>query len=137
MFLRGPQTEGELRGRASRMDDIADVDALRTLLKPLSERKLVVYLSPEGRRGTVVTHGFHDPHELARLRTQFANAGAETESAVSISPATAAKADLSPLETRLTEAHAKIAALEAEVVRLKAVVEHIQKELGISAPTAG
>src|SRR5262249_51787323 len=64
--LRGPQTEGELRGRASRMEEIAALDALRAVLRPLVERKLVVYLTPEGRRGTVLTHGFHAAQEFDR-----------------------------------------------------------------------
>jgi uncharacterized protein YceH (UPF0502 family) len=55
LLLRGPQSEGDLRGRASRMDDIADLDALRELLKSLASRNLVVYLTPEGR-GAVLTH---------------------------------------------------------------------------------
>ena len=61
LLLRGPQTEGELRGRASRMEPIEDLESLRALLKPLAERRLVVYLTPQGRRGTVLTHGFHAP----------------------------------------------------------------------------
>src|SRR5437588_5625786 len=68
LLLRGPQTEGELRGRASRMEPIADVDALRAVLRPLVDRSLVVYLTPEGRRGTVLTHGFHAADELDGLR---------------------------------------------------------------------
>ena len=51
LLLRGPQTEGELRGRASRMEPIDDLDALRNVLRPLVERKLVVYLTAEDRRG--------------------------------------------------------------------------------------
>jgi uncharacterized protein YceH (UPF0502 family) len=68
LLLRGPQTEGELRTRASRMEPIDDLDALRAALRPLVERKLVVYLTPEERRGAVLTHGFHDPRELEHLR---------------------------------------------------------------------
>src|SRR5947209_9003849 len=68
LLLRGPQTEGELRGRASRMEPIADLEALRAALHQLAERRLVVYLTPEGRRGTTVTHGFHAPEDLERLR---------------------------------------------------------------------
>jgi uncharacterized protein YceH (UPF0502 family) len=68
LLLRGPQTEGELRGRASRMEPIADLETLRAKLRTLSSRKLVVYLTPEGRRGTVLTHGFHGPEELEHLR---------------------------------------------------------------------
>jgi uncharacterized protein YceH (UPF0502 family) len=68
LLLRGPQTEGELRGRASRMEPIADLETLRAKLRPLAERKLVVYLTQEGRRGTILTHGFHGPEELEHLR---------------------------------------------------------------------
>jgi len=69
LLLRGPQTEGELRTRAARMEPIEDIDELRGILKPLAERKLVVYLTPERSRGAVLSHGFHAPEELARLRT--------------------------------------------------------------------
>src|SRR5437868_898428 len=64
LLLRGPQTEGELRSRASRMEPLDDLDALRQALKPLVERKLVLYLTAEDRRGAALTHGFHDPVEL-------------------------------------------------------------------------
>ena len=36
LLLRGAQTEGELRGRAARMDPIADLSALRSVLTSLS-----------------------------------------------------------------------------------------------------
>ncbi|HEY1859498.1 MAG TPA: DUF480 domain-containing protein, partial [Gemmataceae bacterium] len=49
LLLRGPQTEGELRGRASRMEPIDDLEALRNVLRKLVERRLVIYLTPEGR----------------------------------------------------------------------------------------
>src|SRR5262249_31297549 len=58
LLLRGPQTEGELRGRASRMEPIADLETLRQKLRPMAERKLVVFLGAEGRRGTQIMHGF-------------------------------------------------------------------------------
>src|SRR5262245_62111796 len=72
LLLRGPRTEGDLRVRANRMttpaDEVKDLDALRALLKPLAERGLVVYLTPERQRGTLLTHGFHDVRELERLK---------------------------------------------------------------------
>src|ERR1700730_16681476 len=43
LLLRGPQTEGELRARASRMEPIDDLDALRSVLRPLMDRNLVLY----------------------------------------------------------------------------------------------
>ena len=47
-LLRGAQTEGELRGRAARMDPIADLAALRPILDSLKAKGLIVSLTPEG-----------------------------------------------------------------------------------------
>src|SRR5947209_9491503 len=115
LLLRGPQTEGELRGRAARMEAVEDLDALRAVLKPLAERRLVVYLSPENRRGTVLTHGFHAAPELEKLRaTHGAGSGVADEG---LAPAPVARpaagiADerVKALEARLAEAGAEIAA---------------------------
>src|SRR5450432_1916678 len=43
LLLRGAQTEGELRGRASRMEPLDDLEQLRQALRPLAERKLVLF----------------------------------------------------------------------------------------------
>src|SRR5262249_43963589 len=40
LMLRGPQTEGDLRGRASRMEPLADLAVLRGILDALVPRKL-------------------------------------------------------------------------------------------------
>jgi uncharacterized protein YceH (UPF0502 family) len=78
LLLRGPQTEGELRTRASRMEPIDDLDVLRAKLRPLVERNLVRYLTPEGR-GAMLTHGFHDARELDSLKRHAAAAPAAAE----------------------------------------------------------
>lgn len=75
LLLRGDQTEGELRGRASRMDNIADLNALRTLLTSLMAKNLVVSLTPEGR-GHVVTHNLYKPREMENLRAKYTGASA-------------------------------------------------------------
>jgi uncharacterized protein len=130
LLLRGPQTEGELRGRASRMEPINDLDALRALLAGLAQRKLVVYLSPEGRRGTVVTHGFHDPAELGPLRQRFAAGEAEPAPAARPAPAAATAPDrLAPLERQLADAQAQIAQLRGEVAHLTDLTAAQQKQL--------
>ena len=67
LLLRGAQTEGDLRGRASRMDEIPDLDVLRRHLDRLSERGLVVWLSPPGR-GRMLTHGLLPEESLAKVR---------------------------------------------------------------------
>lgn len=118
LLLRGPQTEGDLRGRASRMNDIADLDTLRVLLAGLQARNLVVYLTPGGR-GAVVTHGFHTPEELATERAKHGG-GAGT---VDFPPRVEApRPTVTPgLETRLNEAFDEIARLRERVARLEAL----------------
>lgn len=117
LLLRGPQTEGELRGRASRMEPIDDLDALRAVLRPLSERRLVVYLGPEGRRGVTLTHGFHEPAELERLR---ARAGSEEASpAPRAEPRPQSQADLADLRQLVAELQAQVADLAEQVRALK------------------
>ncbi len=102
LLLRGPQSEGDLRGRASRMEEIADLDELRGLLKSLAERKLVVYVTGAGGRGAVVTHGFHAADELVTAAAYPAH-----RPEASGPPAGGA------LEARLAALEARVAALEA------------------------
>ena len=74
LLLRGAQTEGDLRGRASRMDEIPDLDVLRQHLDRLAERGLVVWLSPPGR-GRMLTHGLLPPEKLEKVRSQLGMGG--------------------------------------------------------------
>ena len=133
LLLRGPQTEGELRTRASRMEPIDDLDALRRVLRPLVERNLVVYLTPEERRGAVLTHGFHDPRELEQLRGHHAAEPVPTISAppTPVAQPAPSRADAaSPaLEAALTEAKNEIAALKETVARLQTNLTALQTEL--------
>jgi hypothetical protein len=71
LLLRGAQTEGELRGRAARMDPIADLAALRPILDSLKAKGLIVSLTPEGR-GHVLTHALYEPQEMEKVRRQVA-----------------------------------------------------------------
>jgi uncharacterized protein YceH (UPF0502 family) len=139
LLLRGPQTEGELRGRASRMEPIEDLNTLRSLLSRLAERRLVVHLSPEGRRGAMITHGFHAPDEMAALR-----AGHGTDDAVPItsSPPATWKTPAPPgavpsesiaagsaLEARLAAAESEINGMRQTVADLRATVADLEAEL--------
>jgi hypothetical protein len=71
LLLRGAQTEGELRGRAARMDPIPDLAALRPILASLEAKKLIVSLTPQGR-GHVLTHALYEPREMEKLRAEYA-----------------------------------------------------------------
>lgn len=131
LLLRGPQTEGELRGRASRMEPIDDLDVLREVLRPLAERRLVVYLTPEARRGTVLTHGFHASEELERLRSRHRADAIHPDSGESAHPVPGASRPASDpnFGARLTEAQAEIAALKSQVASLQASVTAVIEEV--------
>jgi uncharacterized protein YceH (UPF0502 family) len=121
LLLRGPQTEGELRARASRMEPIDDLEGLRVGLRRLVERRLAVYLGPEGRRGTTVTHGFHEPEELKHLRARHAAEDAGLPAPTP--PARPVPPDAAPgLESRLTAAQGEIADLRKAMAELQATV---------------
>ena len=135
LLLRGAQTEGELRGRASRMEPIADLSALRSILASLTAKGLVVSLTPEGR-GHVVTHGLHTPRELENLKVQCveqATAAAPVDDDVPASspatrvgalpvaaPAPADTAALDALRRDVEELRAQVAQLRAEQEDLSA-----------------
>jgi uncharacterized protein YceH (UPF0502 family) len=155
LLLRGPQTEGELRSRVSRMEPMDDLDALRAVLRPLAERKLVVYLTPEGRRGTSLTHGFHSPQELQAARAAMPAEAAPVGGSVSegrppagrpsagearppVAQAPGGDAALAQLKSELAAARAETAALhvklgevQAEVAALKEQVREIRAGLGL------
>jgi uncharacterized protein YceH (UPF0502 family) len=101
LLLRGSQTEGELRGRAARMEPIADVGALRPVLESLKNKRLLVSLSSSGR-GHVVTHNLYEPQEMDKQRTLHAD---RQEDLSSPSPATASYGT-SPADTFDRSTHA-------------------------------
>lgn len=131
LLLRGPQTEGELRTRASRMEPIEDLDALRTVLRRLVQRNLVVYLTPEERRGAVVTHGFHDPRELESLRArEAAQPAAAPVSQPAPAPARAAGEEASSaLRAELAEVRGEVTALRQQTADLQKTVSSLQEEM--------
>lgn len=134
LLLRGAQTEGELRGRASRMEPLDDLDKLRQVLHHLKERGLVVYLGPEGRRGTTVTHGFHAAGELESLRGRAGQALATEEAPGRYTPREAA----APAPDRLTALEAELAQTRAEVAALQEQVSHLANILSqIAQPPSG
>jgi uncharacterized protein len=116
LLLRGAQTEGELRGRASRMEPIDDLEALRPVLRGLADRKLVVFLGQEGRRGTMVTHGFYAPSELERLRASAASGAL-------------ASSEPTPASTARPESESQVATLRAEVNALRQQLAQVQGQV--------
>jgi uncharacterized protein YceH (UPF0502 family) len=131
LLLRGPQTEGELRGRASRMEPVADLEALRNVLRPLAERKLVVFLGPEGRRGTLITHGFHAPQELETLRLR-APAEMDAPSEVLTSgTGRGSDSEIAALRSELEECRLQLRQVQDSLASLTAEFHDLKKALGV------
>ncbi len=140
LLLRGSQTEGELRTRVARMDDIADLETLRKHLEHLQAKGLVQSLTPPGR-GHVVTHGLYESRELESERSKFsAMAAAEVleeeapraaPSPVSI-PRPAVSAPTAARETQnhdLNELQAQLTDLRSEVSELRQLIAGQEAEL--------
>lgn len=141
LLLRGAQTVGELRGRAARMEAIADLSALKPVLDSLAARGLVIELSAAGR-GQIVSHGLYEPRELERVR---ADAGVAASAAATRDPeqesvpmrhavvSTASSAtdsvDLEPLRRELGALRQEVAALRAELDTLSESHRQAQREL--------
>jgi uncharacterized protein YceH (UPF0502 family) len=128
LLLRGPQTEGDLRARASRMEPIADLPALHALLDGLVEKGLVTYLSPPGqKRGVVVTHALYPPAEAEKVRQAFLQApvGGDDEDRPSrMAGVRAEAAAIGPPPWA-----AEIAVLRTEVESLRGSVAELATEL--------
>jgi uncharacterized protein YceH (UPF0502 family) len=150
LLLRGEQTIGELRTRASRLEPIADLGELQRLLDELESRKLVVKLTPSGR-GQIVSHNVYPEFELEQLRKKVAAGGVfigdeepddATATVASLPPARPAPSH-SPQATVSTPAASsapiapnpslEIEELRAAVARLSARLEHIERELGVTS----
>lgn len=127
LLLRGPQTLGELRQRASRMDPIPDLGSLQVLLSGLEKKNLILYLTPAGR-GQIVTHNVYLPHELDALKTEYANYKGSSDSADdSDSPTPVASSRSSSSHSAALEN--RIAELEATINDLKTRLENVEKLL--------
>ncbi len=114
LLLRGEQTLGDLRARASRMEKIAGLSELKPIVQSLLEKGLMVELTPPGR-GQMVTHNLYRPGELNRLKSQSVQAGADAEGA----PEKTSDSAPSPLATRVEELEMRVQQLEETVVQLQ------------------
>jgi uncharacterized protein len=136
LLLRGPQTKGDLRVRAARMDPIDTQEALEGILQPLVARRLVVYLNDPERRGAMLTHGFHTPDELVRVKAIAANAPAsvqDVEAPVPRSTTPVPAPDVvATLEAKLVAAIAEIDVLKSRVTGLETAMGELRKQFGLT-----
>jgi uncharacterized protein YceH (UPF0502 family) len=133
LLLRGTQTEGELRGRAARMEPIADVAALRPVLDSLKSKQLVISLTSQGR-GHVVTHNLYEPQELEKQRTLHASGGDEElapqpSHAASSPTAASSQAPVNRGPSQIGQGPAEVDELRREVQSLRNELEQLRGEL--------
>jgi len=135
LLLRGPQTESELRARASRMEPLPDLASLQAILEALAGRALVSYLSPSGqKRGVYVAHGLYPPEELEKVRQVFASRHAGEDEAPS--RLSAARVDLAAAQAapgwtaEIADLRNQIDELRADLMELAAEVRDLKSALG-------
>jgi uncharacterized protein len=127
LLLRGPQTEGELRARASRMEPLADLPVLQANLEAMTPRSLIIYLSPPGqKRGVFVTHGLYPPEELEKVRAAFSGRSAAEEEPTPRSFVTRQDATPAVAESDWT---AEVAALRVEIANLRSALDGLAAEV--------
>jgi hypothetical protein len=129
LLLRGAQTEGELRGRAARMEPIADLAALRPVLDALKQKGLIVSLTSEGR-GHVLTHALYEDRELEKLRAEYHGQSVRTtETADDARPAAFHSVSPTSNSVELTELRAAVADLREQLGRLRDEFESLAASL--------
>jgi uncharacterized protein YceH (UPF0502 family) len=116
LLLRGPQTPGELRGRASRMAPINDVGEVEAALARLASREdgpFVVRLAREpGRRESRYAH-------LLSGSVEGASEGIEPHVATEATAAATPRADAKSLQERVAQLEQRVAQLEREIQGLR------------------
>ncbi|MEZ6046608.1 MAG: DUF480 domain-containing protein [Planctomycetaceae bacterium] len=90
LLLRGRQTLGELRARASRMVPIDSLTDLRNELDSLLDQGYLQATADLERRGTEVDHTFYGPQENKDLEVRSANSAPASPTSSSPAPATSA-----------------------------------------------
>ncbi|HEX4973785.1 MAG TPA: DUF480 domain-containing protein [Steroidobacteraceae bacterium] len=119
LLLRGPQTPGELRSRASRMAPISEVGEVEAALSRLASREdgpFVVRLAREpGKRESRFAHLFSGSVEGAAEGIEQHIAAAEAPA-----PATE-RIDTKSLQDRVAQLEQRVAQLEREIEGLRKV----------------
>jgi uncharacterized protein len=122
LLLRGPQTVGELRQRASRMEAFADLAIVQQTLQELIDKGLVAAMTPSGR-GQVFSHTLYNYDEMAKVREQVST------------HATAADSDEPAVNQRLassgnaSSSTSELQSLRQELDDLRAIVQSLQDRL--------
>ena len=148
LLLRGRQTLGELRGRASRMVPIDDLGTLRSELQGLIEQGFAQSSGSLERRGIEVDHGFYrssDSKPMAALPDDndapvrpaappqpVGSVPAPTVSApaANTDELDALRRDINALRTQNQELTSEVSALRSELADLERRIDDLCRDLG-------
>lgn len=128
LLLRGRQTLGNLRSRASRMVPIDSLEQLREELTGLMEQGVVCADGPLERRGIEVDHNLYGESE--QLRQQHRDVEPQTAPARSSSTAAAVPqaVDTTGLEQQLAALAESVDSLKLENVDLRRELSELQEQ---------
>ncbi|MBI1312775.1 DUF480 domain-containing protein [bacterium] len=147
LLLRGRQTLGELRGRASRMVPINDLGTLRDELQSLLEQGYVQASGALEQRGVEVDHGFYrageaqpmatlpdddspSNHSPAPMYVASPAASRPASSATSSSELETLRRDVALLRQQNQELTSEISSLRNELADLERRIDDLCRDLG-------
>lgn len=117
LMLRGPQTVGEIRTRASRMHPFVDLTATQAELDALVEKELVFAITPAGR-GQTFAHTLYTPTErqhLAAKVEKHSSAAASVSTPASAPGSAANESRIDKIQQRLEDVAARLESLEQKL----------------------
>lgn len=118
LLLRGEQSVGDLRSRASRFGAIPDQGALQEILRSLMDQQLVVALTPPGR-GQLVTHNLYEDYELQNVQAQVASGAVGKPAARSTSSPAPSPSELETFRQEIAELKETVANLSDRISKLE------------------
>ena len=149
-MLRGGQSLGDLRARASRMVSIDSLTILRQELAGLVEQQFVSASGPLERRGVEVDHTFYEsdepearrmaaspvvdttPHNVSRETVVAARSSGQPEGVASVSPGSAPDADaLSQMRSELSELRQQLGELQSMVGEMREQLDEVRRSAGL------
>ena len=124
LLLRGPQTVGELRGRASRMHPLESLDLVKNMLRAMTEREepLVRELPPA-------------PGSRAERYVQLLCPDLHPLDAPAAAPVEAARVNV-PAGTGAVSLARRVEKLEGEVQTLRSALRRLAESMGEADPVA-
>jgi len=118
LLLRGPQTLGELRTRASRMHPFADLNAMKSVVSDLADKGLVESLTPPGR-GQVFSHTLYPAQERQYLTAKVEKQNASRTTSTATETSNSNRTAVDQLLDRLESVNDRIDSLEKRLAELE------------------